>query len=102
MIKYLEKKEDYDDLVQNGILLVDFYTEWCGPCKMLASILEEVDYMDILKVDADKFPELAMKFGIMSVPTLCFYKDGLMMQKEIGYRTPEEIKDIYKKISGNY
>ena len=102
MIKYLEKKEDYDDLVQNGILLVDFYTEWCGPCKMLASILEEVDYMDILKVDADKFPELAMKFGVMSVPTLCFYKDGLMMQKEIGYRTPEEIKDIYKKISGNY
>ena len=100
MIKYLEKKEDYDDLVQNGILLVDFYTEWCGPCKMLSSILEEIDYMDVVKVDADKFPELAMKFGIMSVPTLCFYKNGLVMQKEIGYRTPEEIKDIYKKISG--
>ena len=101
MIKYLEKKEDFDSLVENGILLVDFYTEWCGPCKMLASILEEIDYMDVLKVDADKFPELAMKFGIMSVPTLCFYKDGLMMQREIGYRTPEEIKDVYKKISGN-
>ena len=57
--------------------------------------------MEILKVDADKFPDLARKFGIMSVPTLCFYKDGVVMQKEIGYRTPEEIKDIYKKISGN-
>ncbi|MBQ7031760.1 MAG: thioredoxin family protein [Bacilli bacterium] len=101
MIKYLEHIEDYDTLVEKGILLVDFYTEWCGPCQMLASILEEIDYMDIIKVDADKFPELAMKYGIMSVPTLCFYKDGLMMQKEIGYRTPEEIKDIYKKISGN-
>lgn len=101
MVKHLEKIEDYDVLVEKGILLVDFYTEWCGPCKMLASILEEIDYMDVIKVDADKFPELAMKFGIMSVPTLCFYKDGLMMQKEIGYRTPEEIKDVYKKISGN-
>ncbi|MBE6157053.1 MAG: thioredoxin family protein [Firmicutes bacterium] len=100
MIKYLEKVEDFDSLVEQGILLVDFYTEWCGPCKMLASILEEIDYMDVIKVDADKFPELAVKFGIMSVPTLCFYKDGLMMQKEIGYRTPEEIKDIYKKIIG--
>ena len=101
MIKYLEHIEGYDTLVEKGILLVDFYTEWCGPCQMLASILEEIDYMDVIKVDADKFPELAMKYGIMSVPTLCFYKDGLMMQKEIGYRTPEEIKDIYKKISGN-
>jgi len=101
MVKYLEHQEEYFDKVEKGIILVDFYTEWCGPCKMLASILEEIDYMDVLKVDADKFPELAIKFGIMSVPTLCFYKDGLLMQKEIGYRTPEEIKDVYKKISGN-
>lgn len=101
MVKYLEKEDNYFELVEKGILLVDFYTEWCGPCKMLAGILEEIDYMDVLKVDADKFPELAMKFGIMSVPTLCFYKDGLLMQKEIGYRTPEEIKDVYKQISGN-
>lgn len=99
MVKYLENQDNFFDLVEKGIILVDFYTEWCGPCKMLASILESIDYMDVLKVDADKFPELAMKFGIMSVPTLCFYKDGLLMQKEIGYRTPEEIKDIYKKIN---
>ena len=101
MVKYLDKQEDFFTEVEKGIVLVDFYTEWCGPCKMLASILEEIDYMDVLKVDADKFPELAMKFGIMSVPTLCFYKNGLLMQKEIGYRTPDEIKDIYKKISEN-
>ncbi len=101
MIKHLDKEENFYELTQKGILLVDFYTEWCGPCKMLASILEEIDYMDILKVDADKFPNLAMKFGIMSVPTLCFYKDGLMMKKEIGYRTPEEIKEIYKSLNEN-
>lgn len=100
MIKHLEKKEDFDSLVENGIVLVDFYAEWCGPCKMLGSILEEIDYMEVIKVDVDKFTELAMKFGVMSVPTLCFYKDGVVMKKEIGYRTPEEIKDVYRKISG--
>ena len=86
MVKYLENEEEFYDIVQNDLWLVDFYTTWCGPCKMLASILEEIDYMNILKVDADKYPNLAKKFGIMSVPTLCFYKNGLMMQKEIGYR----------------
>ena len=101
MVKHLENSEDFYDLVASGIILVDFYTEWCGPCKMLGSILEEIDYMDVLKVDADKFNDLAIKFGVMSVPTLCFYKDGKMMQKEIGYRTPEEIKEIFSKLSGN-
>ena len=98
MVKYLEKTEDFDDLTAQGEVLVDFFAEWCGPCKMLANILEEIDYMEVLKVDTDKFPELAQKFGVMSIPTLCFYKNGLMMQKEIGYRTPEEIKEIYKKM----
>ena len=99
MIKYLKSLDDFYDIVANGIILVDFYADWCGPCQMLGSILEEIDYMDVLKVNTDEFPELAQKFGIMSIPTLCFYKDGLCVQKEIGYRTPEEIKEIFKKIS---
>ena len=101
MVKYLTKEDNYFDLVEKGILIVDFYADWCGPCQMLGSILEEIDYVDVLKVNTDEFPELATKFGIMSIPTICFYKDGLIMQKEIGYRTPEEIREIYKKISEN-
>ncbi len=99
MLKYLEDENLYDEYTKEGITLVDFFTEWCGPCKMLSNILEDIDYMKVLKVDADKYPNLAMKFGIMSVPTLCFYKNGLLIRKEIGYRTPEEIKNIYKEIS---
>ena len=98
MVKYLNKDDDFYDLVRVGDILVDFYADWCGPCKMLNNILEEIDYMEILKVNVDKFKDLAIKFGIMSIPTLCFFKDGLLMQKEIGYRTPEEIKEVYKKI----
>lgn len=98
MIRHLNNGEDLFGLVEKGIYLVDFYTEWCGPCKMLSSILEEIDYMDIIKVDAEKFNDLSIKFGIMSVPTLLFFKDGVVMKKEIGYRTPEEIKDVYNTI----
>ena len=57
MVKYLTKDDDYFDLVDNGLILVDFYADWCGPCKMLGSILEEIDYVDILKVNTDEFPE---------------------------------------------
>jgi thioredoxin 1 len=98
MVKYLEKNEDFFDIVEKGNYIVDFYADWCGPCKMLGSVLEEIDYIDIIKVNADEFADLVSKFGIMSLPTLLFYKDGLVMQKEIGYRTPEEIKKIYNTI----
>lgn len=97
-IKYLEKEEDFFKEIEKGIVLVDFFAEWCGPCKMLSSILENIDYIDILKVDTDKFPNLAMKFGVMSIPTLIFFKDGVEMKKEIGYRTPDEIKKVYDSI----
>lgn len=99
MVKSLEKHDNFYDLVEQGIVLVDFYTSWCGPCQMQASILEDIDYLDVIKVDAEEHADLATKFGIMSVPTLCFFKDGLLMQKEIGYRTPEEIKEVFKIIS---
>ena len=98
MVKYLEKNEDFFDIGEKGNYIVDFYADWCGPCKMLGSVLEEIDYIDIIKVNADEFTDLVSKFGIMSLPTLLFYKDGLVMQKEIGYRTPEEIKKIYNTI----
>ena len=96
MVKYLKPEDDFYELVAKGNILVDFYADWCGPCQMLGSILEEIDYIDVLKVNTDEFSDLAQKFGIMSIPTLCFYKDGLCVKKEIGYRTPEEIKEIYK------
>ena len=100
MITYLKNEKDFDKLTKK-MVLVDFYADWCGPCQMLGSILKDIDYMDVLKIDTDKFPGLSQKFGIMSIPTMCFYKDGLCLKKEIGYRTPEEIKEIYKSMLGS-
>ena len=98
MIKHLEKENDFYEMVKNQTLIVDFYADWCGPCKMLLPVLDEIDFTDILKVNVDTFPDIAQKFGIMSIPTLLFFKDGLEQEREIGYRGLEEIKATFNSI----
>ena len=98
MIKYLQKEDNFYDLVKEGNFIVDFYADWCGPCKMLLPVLDEIDFADIIKVNVDEYPEIAKKFGIMSIPTLLFFKDGLEQEREIGYRGLDEIKETFNSI----
>ena len=97
MIKYLEN-ESLTDLTKDGITLVDFYADWCGPCKMLGSVLETMDDLKIVKINTDTYPELAQKYGVMSIPTVFIYKDGKEVNKFIGFKSKEEIKEIIKDI----
>ena len=99
-MKYLEKETEFYNIINGELVLVDFYTEWCGPCKMLSPVLEEIDFVKVLKVDADKFPNLSMKYGIMSVPTLCFFKNNELVRREIGFKNLDEIKKIYEELIG--
>ncbi|MDD5865722.1 MAG: thioredoxin family protein [bacterium] len=99
MIKHLEKEEDFYEIIKEGPIIVDFYADWCGPCKMLLPVLDEIDFATILKVNVDNFPDIAKRFGIMSIPTLLFFKNGLEQNREIGYRGLDEIKEAYKLIS---
>lgn len=94
MIKYLEKIEDFDEIIKEEII-VDFYADWCGPCKMIGSVLEETDF-NILKVNVDDFQELAIRYGVMSIPTLIKFKDGNEVKKIIGFRTKEELEEEFK------
>ena len=96
MVRHLEK-ENLSDLVKEGIVLVDFYAEWCGPCKMLAPILDTLD-VDVVKVNVDEHNELAVKNGVMSIPTVFIYKDGEINNKFIGFRSKEEIEEILKNV----
>ena len=94
--------ENFDEIVKEGIILVDFYADWCGPCKMLGNVLEEVkNDINILKVNIDKYPELANKFGVMSIPHLVFFKDGReanfstgLISKSTLLELIEEVKNI--------
>jgi thioredoxin 1 len=79
----------YDEAVKSGVVLVDFWAPWCGPCKMQTPILEKVaaavgDKAVIGKVNVDENPELAAKYGIRSIPTIILLKDGESKQQLIG------------------
>ena len=95
MVKYLENESEFDELIK-GRVLVDFYATWCGPCKRLMPILEDIKDIDILKVNVDSFGDLSRSFGIMSIPTLILFDNKKEIKKSIGFKTREEILDMIK------
>lgn len=81
---------EFDHLISNGVVMVDFFATWCGPCKMLSPVLEEVandveGKATIVKVDIDESAELAQRFGIMAVPTMVIFKDGKPVKQLQGF-----------------
>lgn len=93
--------ETFDEAVKEGSALVDFYATWCGPCKRLSPILEDIaeevpSEIKIIKVDIDKNEELVKKYRIMSVPTLVFLKDGEVVEKVTGFQSKQELLELIK------
>ena len=93
--------QNFDQTItSNNTVLVDFFATWCGPCKMLAPVLEQFAESEtnvkVVKVDVDEEPDLAMRFGISSIPTLLVFKDGKLADKQIGYRSLDQLKQMVK------
>lgn len=79
--------DSFDNLISEGLVLVDFYANWCGPCKMLSPVLEQltVEGLKVVKINVDENEELARKFGIMSIPTLLLFKNGVHVDTKNGF-----------------
>ena len=77
--------DNFKELINEDLVLVDFFATWCGPCKMLAPVLEELKDIKIVKVDVDEAPNTCKEYAIMSVPTLMIFKSGKMVSKKMGY-----------------
>lgn len=98
MGKVVELKEgNFDDFVSEGDVVVDFWAEWCGPCKMLSPIVDELakdmkGKVKFGKVNVDKESDLAQRFEVMSIPTLLFFKDGKQIDGLAGAMPKEELK----------
>jgi thioredoxin 1 len=89
-------KVEFDEMIKSGYTLVDFFANWCGPCKMLGPVLEglaeEYPNVNFVKVDVDEEGELAAKYGVMSIPTVFILKDGEIVAKTGGMQPKSQIK----------
>lgn len=94
--------EEYDALLNNNAsVFVDFYADWCGPCKMLGPVVEQVarENTDVqfAKVNIDALPEIAERYGIMSIPTLLSFKGGKQVGSVVGFMPKESVQEIVNK-----
>ncbi|WP_071130642.1 thioredoxin [Enterococcus timonensis] len=96
----------FHETTDKGLVLIDFWATWCGPCRMQAPILDQLaedydeDEFRIVKMDVDENPETPRSFGIMSIPTLLLKKDGEVVEKVIGVHTKPQLKELIDKHLG--
>ncbi len=99
MVKSLTDK-NFAEETKNGVVLVDFWATWCGPCRMQAPILDQLEQeydeeeFRIAKMDVDENPETPQQFGIMSIPTLMLKKDGQVVEKAVGVHSKEQLRQM--------
>ena len=94
-------KDNFDTVISEGATLVDFWATWCGPCRMQAPILDELDNelngsVKIGKVDVDSEMELAKRFRVMSIPTLLVFKNGELASRAVGLQEIDRLREMVK------
>ena len=89
--------EDFDSLIKKRVL-VDFYADWCGPCRMLGPVISEVAKSDdnylYYKINVDKAEDISRKYGIMSIPALLVFENGELSKSSLGYKSIDEVKEF--------
>lgn len=101
MSKVLEiNQNEFDEKVKSGKVLVDCYADWCGPCKMLSPIIdqiaEETNDTQFYKLNVDESEEIAVKYGIMSIPTLLLFENGQLKKTLVGFKSKSELEEELK------
>jgi len=91
--------ESFKNEISNGVVLVDFWAPWCGPCKMIAPVLEEIneemaDQVKIAKLNVDDNQVTTAEYGVMSIPTLLLFKNGEVVEKVIGFQPKENLVEV--------
>ena len=99
MVKHVNQKE-FEEVVKDGVVVVDFFATWCGPCKMLSPVLEELSEEEanvkFVKVDIDEEELLAEQYNIQAVPTVLVFKNGKVVNKNLGFAPKAVLKNLLK------
>ena len=97
---YLKEEKEFEVLTKEGLVLVDFYADWCGPCQMLTPVLEELskknENLKIVKINVDEFQQLAVQNKVLSIPAIKIYKDGKLVNQAVGYQELEDLEALIK------
>ena len=102
-MKIIESMKEYDEILANNKSVVDdFYADWCGPCKMIGPVLQEVsnEVTDVtfVKVNVDELGEIAQRYGVMSIPTLIAFKDGKKVNQAVGFVPKPNIMKLVETV----
>jgi len=95
-------ESDFKTVINQGLVFVDFYADWCGPCKMAAPILEQMSQkyigrINIVKLDVDNANATAREYGVQSIPTMIVFKNGVEVDRQIGFTGPVPIEEMIKR-----
>ena len=102
MSKCIEiNSKNFDETVAKGVTLVDFWAPWCGPCRLMSPVMDQLAKDNkVVKVNTDENQDLTIKLGIRSVPTFMIFKDGNLMETLVGARSKQQFIDIIEKLKG--
>jgi thioredoxin 1 len=94
--------QNFQNEIHSGVVLVDFWAPWCGPCRMITPVLEEInneigDKIKIGKLNVDSNPRTSTQFGVLSIPTLLLFKEGQLVEEMVGYQPKEHLISIINK-----
>ena len=104
MVHHIENEQIINEVLKNEkLVVIDFFATWCGPCQMLAPVLVNLDKkyngeVEFYKVNVDENQDAAIRYGVSSVPTLIFFKNGEEVERQVGYMDEEELSKIIDEI----
>ncbi len=103
MTRIIQSVNEFDEVINSGsVCVIDLFATWCGPCRMLAPIIDKISEQSnakyiVAKVDVDDLEEIAIRYGVNTIPTLLYFKNGELLEKSVGLRSEEAIKDTIEK-----